>query len=54
MLYPPPRVKTMANRATNVLEILGGDRADAGVRKEMLTVERYTAANFNTLWDFEG
>ncbi len=37
-----------------VLEILSGDTEDAGVRKEMLSIERRTASNFKILWDFEG
>ena len=34
--------------------MLGGDWEEAGVRKEMLTVERFTASNFKILWDFDG
>jgi hypothetical protein len=31
-----------------------GERAEAGVRKEMTSTERRTGFNLKILWDFEG
>jgi len=31
-----------------------GERAEAGVRKEMTSIERRTGFNLKVLWDFEG